>query len=375
MTITSQAPSADPSSFAARAANTATLGIGGALRSVISESEATPRGRLEDLRLSEPLRELLDRAFRTRLGGSVQHTPVDSEIGKQLQIQYTVARAPALEVVFLQLPGSILKDGNQIRQLLTLTFILRGKTVRVVSLDLNGEPSSSFHGLKRLWEEEEEKEEKQIHLDFIPLSHLEELDQGKGDLDNVLKLESRASPLKNATEKAGAILGRKEDGKSYHIVRIFLASSAELRDDRDEFELYFREKNDQYLPEGYYLEVVRWEHFLDAMSETRMQDEYNAAVRDCDIFVSLFFTKTGKFTEEEFDTAHRHFKATGRPRIYTFFKNADLKSGEITDEVMSLLKFKKKLQELEHFYTGYDNIEHLKRQFRDQLDILLKPHG
>jgi len=106
------------------------------------------------------------------------------------------------------------------------------------------------------------------------------------------------------------------------------------------------------------------------MSETRLQDEYNEAVRACDIFVSLVFSKTGKFTEEEFDTAHRQFKATGSPHIYTFFKNAGVLMGDIDDDVVSLLQFKKKLASLGHFYTGYDNIEHLKRQFRDQLDKL-----
>jgi hypothetical protein len=30
------------------------------------------------------------------------------------------------------------------------------------------------------------------------------------------------------------------------------------------------------------------------------------------------------------------------------------------------------LSNLEHFYTRYDNIEHLKRQFRDQLDKMLE---
>jgi internalin A len=43
------------------------------------------------------------------------------------------------------------------------------------------------------------------------------------------------------------------------------------------------------------------------MSETRLQDECNKAIRDCDIFVSLFLTKTGKFTEEEFDVSHQQF--------------------------------------------------------------------
>ncbi len=60
--------------------------------------------------------------------------------------------------------------------------------------------------------------------------------------------------------------------------------------------------NDRLRKEGLYLQIVRWENFLDAMSETRLQDEYQE-VRECDIFVSLFMTKTGTFTEEEFDVA------------------------------------------------------------------------
>jgi internalin A len=158
----------------------------------------------------------------------------------------------------------------------------------------------------------------------------------------------------------------------YRTIRIFLASSAELREDRDAFDLYFRRLNDQLLEQGIYLNVVRWENFFDAMSETRLQDEYNKALCDCDIFMSLFFTKTGKFTEEEFDAAHRHFRATGRPHIYTFFKNADIKTGSARkDDLNSLWAFQEKLRGLGHFYTNYDNIEHLKRQFRDQLDKLL----
>ena len=53
--------------------------------------------------------------------------------------------------------------------------------------------------------------------------------------------------------------------------RIFLASSAELRQDRDAFDLYCRQQNDRFRRTGRYLEVVRWENFLDAISETRLQ--------------------------------------------------------------------------------------------------------
>lgn len=155
-------------------------------------------------------------------------------------------------------------------------------------------------------------------------------------------------------------------------IRIFLASSAELRADRDEFDLYFRQLNDRLRAEGVYLEIVRWENFLDAMSETRLQDEYNKAVAACDVFVSLFFTKTGQFTEEEFDVAHRQFAAAGKPAIYTFFKDAEIRTGNApASDLQCLWAFQKKLQQLGHFYTMYNDIEHLKRQFRDQLDRLI----
>ena len=155
-------------------------------------------------------------------------------------------------------------------------------------------------------------------------------------------------------------------GMAHRQIRIFLASSSELRQDRDEFEPHFRQQNDS-------LEIVRWENFLDAVSDTRMQDEYNKAICDCDIFVCLFFTKAGKFTEEEFDTAFRQFKKTGKPLIYTFFKDAEIRTGSAREEdFVSLWAFQKKLGSLGHFWTNYTSIADLKLKFRDQLDKLLK---
>lgn len=154
-------------------------------------------------------------------------------------------------------------------------------------------------------------------------------------------------------------------------IKIFLASSEELRADRDAFDLYFRQQNDQLRKKGLYLEINRWENFLDAMSKTRLQDEYNNAVRNCDIFVSLFFTKTGKYTREEFDVAQKQFVKEDKPLIYTFFKNGEINTGSAREQdLKSLFAFKKKLQKLGHFYTEYDNVEQLKLKFRDQLDKL-----
>jgi hypothetical protein len=162
-----------------------------------------------------------------------------------------------------------------------------------------------------------------------------------------------------------------EGGVDAKTVRVFLASSSELREDRDAFDLYFRQQNDRLRKEGVYLEIVRWEDFLDAMSNTRLQDEYNQAIRNCDVFVSLFKTKTGKYTEEEFDVACQTFQDTGKPRIYTYFRKATVSTSDVNvDDLISLRDFKKKLAELGHFYTEYESTDGLQRHFRDQLDKL-----
>jgi hypothetical protein len=153
--------------------------------------------------------------------------------------------------------------------------------------------------------------------------------------------------------------------------RLFLASSYEVRDDRDALDLYIRQQNDHAGDRGLYIEVVRWENFLDAMSATRLQDEYNIAVRSADVFLSLFFTKTGRYTEEEFDQAYAQFQNTGRPLVYTYFKDGPIQTGSANPEhLTSLWAFQKKLEKLGHYPTRYDNIDSLKLQVRGQLDRL-----
>ncbi len=154
-------------------------------------------------------------------------------------------------------------------------------------------------------------------------------------------------------------------------IRIFLASSLKLKEDRDEFELYFRQENDRLCDKGIYLRFVHCGNFLDAMSETRLQDEYNKSIRMCDIFVSLFEAGAGKYTKEEFYEAHNAFKNSGRPLIFAFFKAAMISvSRAKPSDLQSLWAFKKELNALGHFQTEYENISDLKLKFRRQLDIV-----
>ncbi|MEM7773773.1 MAG: hypothetical protein AAF327_25125, partial [Cyanobacteria bacterium P01_A01_bin.37] len=155
-------------------------------------------------------------------------------------------------------------------------------------------------------------------------------------------------------------------------IKIFLASSSELNDDREQFEIFINRKNKQYRSQNIFLELVIWEDFLDAMSQTRLQDEYNKAITECDVFVSLFYSKVGKYTKEEFTKAFGAFKAEDKPLVYTYFKKlvTEVTRGN-RKSFESLFDFQDELSDNGHFYTTYANIEELKYKFGEQLVKLL----
>ncbi|HEU0296967.1 MAG TPA: hypothetical protein VFR47_29785 [Anaerolineales bacterium] len=152
--------------------------------------------------------------------------------------------------------------------------------------------------------------------------------------------------------------------------KIFLASSEELREDRIAFELMIGQLNQDWVPRGTFFHLVVWENFIDAMSKEGLQKEYNKAILDCDIFVMLFFTKVGRYTVEEFDSAFGAFTDGNKPLIYTYFKDDLILTGDIDQGVVSLLEFKARLKSLNHYYTRYRSAEELKWLFSRQLDKL-----
>ncbi len=204
---------------------------------------------------------------------------------------------------------------------------------------------------------------KDYWLDYIRLSKLEARGRGEYhvDLDEDLPVTDILNGYSTIHERKGTL----------KVIKIFLASSSELKADREQFEIFINRQNNQLIDTGVFLKLNLWEDFIDAMSQTRLQDEYNQVVRQCDIFVSLLCTKVGKYTAEEFEVAFGQFRKTGKPLVYTYFKNTPINTEEITDEINSLLDFKKKLKTLNHFRTVYKNIEDLQLQFKNQLGKIL----
>jgi hypothetical protein len=104
-------------------------------------------------------------------------------------------------------------------------------------------------------------------------------------------------------------------------IRIFVSSSAELASDRQEFEILIGRENKALVKKGLFLELVVWEDFIESMSQTRLQDEYNNAIAHSDIFVMLLFRRVGKYVLEEFEQALAAYRSTGKPFVFTYLKD------------------------------------------------------
>jgi hypothetical protein len=150
-------------------------------------------------------------------------------------------------------------------------------------------------------------------------------------------------------------------------IKLFLASSSELKEDREQFEIFIYRKCKAWYDKEIFLHLDIWEDFLDAMSTDGLQSEYNKAVADCDIFVLLVHNKVGKYTSEEFEKAFGQFKENHKPFIFTYFKTPNTHD---PGDLRSLWAFENKLKKLKHYWTKYNNSEGLREHFGNQLEKL-----
>ena len=82
-------------------------------------------------------------------------------------------------------------------------------------------------------------------------------------------------------------------------IRIFLASSEELENDRNAFGNLVRRLDKLYEKRGIRIELFECEDYDAAYNNRRKQDEYNDQVRASDMFLAVFHIKAGQYTIEE----------------------------------------------------------------------------
>ena len=150
-------------------------------------------------------------------------------------------------------------------------------------------------------------------------------------------------------------------------IKVFLASSEELIDDRNAFGNLVRRLDKIYEKRGIRIELFEWEDYDAAYNYRRKQDEYNDQIKASDMFLALFHTKAGKFTIEEFDIATKEFKKKASPKVYTYCK--DLRAGEL--ESPELTEFKERLfNEIGHYWSHYNNRDSMQLHFVMQLQLV-----
>ena len=86
-------------------------------------------------------------------------------------------------------------------------------------------------------------------------------------------------------------------------ITVFLASSDELKNDRNSFHSLVASLDEIFEPRGYRIRCRRWEDFSAFCTGSRTQDDYNRIVRASDICICMFHRKAGEYTIEEFNQA------------------------------------------------------------------------
>jgi len=148
-------------------------------------------------------------------------------------------------------------------------------------------------------------------------------------------------------------------------IRVFLASSNELEDERIKISDVIRQKNDIWRKQQKpYINLEVWEECSEAMARVRNQDEYNKIIKTVDIFIMLFWTKVGKYTNEEFQLAKKLFLEIGMPKVFVYQKHtADPKEESVRKFSDSLLTEGK-----EFFIGNFKHFSELELKIHKELE-------
>ena len=152
-------------------------------------------------------------------------------------------------------------------------------------------------------------------------------------------------------------------------ITVFLASSDELKNDRNSFHSLVASLDEIFEPRGYRIRCRRWEDFSAFCTGTRTQDDYNRIVRASDICICMFHRKAGEYTIEEFNQAlDEYVKNQSHPKTFVYIRA--LIEGEMEDE--ALKRFKEDLfDRVGHYWCNYATDDAMKLHFVMQLERII----
>ncbi|MDP8211604.1 MAG: leucine-rich repeat domain-containing protein [Candidatus Stygibacter australis] len=163
-----------------------------------------------------------------------------------------------------------------------------------------------------------------------------------------------------------------EKTKEKREIKIFLASSNELNEERKELKILIYDENRKYKKQNISLEPVLWEDLKHNFQEKGYQNYLNKEMLKCDIVIIMFFTKVGEYTWEEFYESYISFQLNNNPGyVYVYFKDGYVKMSEIKEAMLKIPELKKTLQGEEQIYISYDTIPDLNLKIKKQLDLII----
>lgn len=155
--------------------------------------------------------------------------------------------------------------------------------------------------------------------------------------------------------------------------KIFLASGAELVEERDAVELVIQRKNGELIAKDLFFEVVRWEQLRQDFGKARAQERYSEEISKCDIVIVLFYKRVGKYTKEEFDIAYNLFKSGRNPRhLYVYFKRWMVPSDKIDDDILDVSKIRNEISTKEQIFINFETKSELQYSVTQQIDLLTR---
>jgi hypothetical protein len=177
---------------------------------------------------------------------------------------------------------------------------------------------------------------------------------------------TRRQPRLHLTDRLVLALDLTRDTQSMRTVRIFIASSRELADERKALPAMIgRIAARPDIRRNYRLDVVRWEYDA-AGSAAQIQDAIDRAIdfETLDVVLLFVWNKVGPGTVHEYDRALRLWRAHKRPAMYAFFKQPTTVEARALEAID---RFEQRLTDDGVIPTKYESLETLERLLLERL--------
>lgn len=140
-------------------------------------------------------------------------------------------------------------------------------------------------------------------------------------------------------------------------IKIFLASSEELRPERLVIAELITKLNYIWAEHNITLRLIKWEYLDSSMGAQHKQEDYNDYLRECDMCVVLYWTKFGMYTEIELQTAYQLLTSDScLKQMCVMFKD----SGVMTDGLRCFReKYEVEHPELCHLFKNESQLKEL----------------